>query len=196
MHRLLKTFLFVLIGSAAIFCASLIYVLSLSQGPNVPEHADAALVLGAKVNLDNSPSVALYTRTLAAAELYNKGIVDYVVVTGGIGLGPTAESEIATRIAVQNGVPIQKIISEDHSHSTYENVSGIQSEAREKNIRSVIVTSDRFHVARGVLVAKHFGFNPVYWDYPKQNYYTKKETLRNYIREAFAIIVYAPRLIR
>jgi uncharacterized SAM-binding protein YcdF (DUF218 family) len=196
MRRLLKVFLYILILAVTVYGSSLIYILSLSHKPNIPQHADAALVLGAKVNLDNSPSVALYKRTLSAADLYNRGIVDYIIVTGGVGLGAAAESEIATQVAVQNGVPIDRIIAEDDSHNTYDNIGGIKEAARSKNIHSVVVTSDRFHVARGVLVAKHFGFDPVYWEYPKENYYTTEETEWNYAREALAIIVYLPRLLK
>ena len=195
MRKAIRIIIFIVLLAGVVYASSLVYIISVAYHPNVPAHADAALVLGAKVNLDNSPSEALYNRTLAAADLYSQGKVDYILVTGGVGLGAKAESQIAAVVATQHGVPADRIISENESHNTFDNVGDVQAQAHAKNIKSVVVTSDRFHVARGILVAKHFGFNPVYWDFPSQGYYRKSEIIRNYLREALAIIVYMPRIL-
>lgn len=50
-------------------------------------------------------------------------------------------------------------------------------------------------LCRGVWVAKHFGFGPVYWDFPSQNYYKTSEIIRNYLREAVALVVYMPKIL-
>ncbi len=162
--------------------------------PNIPDHADALLVLGAKVNLDNSPSDPLYERTKEAALLYAQNKADYIITTGGVGLGSIAESKIGARVAEQKGVPKDKILPEVESHNTFQNIKEGKRIAKEYNINSVIVISDRFHVARGVLVARHLGFDPVYWDFPKTGYYKNSDLIRNYAREAAAILVYLPKL--
>lgn len=178
----------------SLYIASFIYIVSFAMKPNIPDHADAILVLGAKVNLDNSPSDPLYQRTSEAAQLYAEKKADYIITTGGVGLGSIAESKIGAKVAEQKGVPKDKILPESTSHNTFQNVEEGKKIAKEHNIKSVIVISDRFHVARGVLVAKYFGFDPVYWDFPGAGYYKKADLIRNYAREAAAIIFYVPKL--
>ncbi len=178
----------------SLYIASFIYIISFAYKTNIPAHADAILVLGAKVNLDNTPSNPLYERVTEAAQLYAQNKADYIITTGGVGLGSIAESKIGAKVAEQQGVPKDKILPESISHNTFQNVEQGRKIAKQYNIKSVIVISDRFHVARGVLVAKHFGFDPVYWDYPNDNYYKNSALIRNYAREALAILFYIPKL--
>ncbi len=194
MGKIFRTINIIVAVAVSLYLASFVYVLSFGMKKNVPDHADAILVLGAKVNLDNSPSDPLYERTSVAAELFQQHKADYIITTGGVGLGSIAESKIGAKVAEQEGVPHDKILPETNSHNTFQNVAEGKKIAQEKNIKSVIVTSDRFHVARGVLVAKHFGFSPVYWDFPDTNYYKNSDLARNYAREAAAILFYIPKL--
>ncbi len=189
-----KVFKITLGLAVALYCSSLIYILSFAMKPNVPQHADAILVLGAKVNLDNSPSDPLYQRTLAAVNLYAKKKADYIITTGGVGLGSISEAKIGAEVASGLGVPNDKILEESNSHNTFQNVDEGRKVSREHNIKSVIVISDRFHVARGVMTARHFGFDPVYWDYPDSGYYKNEQLARNYAREALALLFYIPKL--
>ena len=192
MFKVIKILATIIIAS---YAASLIYVLSFAWKTNIPAHADAAVILGAKVNLDNSPSDPLYKRTLEAINLYKQGKVDYIIATGGVGLGPTPESLVSGQIEVNQGVPANKILFEDSSHTTFQNIEDIKSTADKYKIKSVVIVSDRFHVARGVLVAKYFGFNPVYWDYPNEDYYPTWLLIQNYAREAAALLYYIPMLV-
>lgn len=194
-RKFLKIILFLIGLAGAIYLAALIYVVSFSLNKNLPTHADAALVLGAKVNLNNTPSEPLLNRTSEATALYKQGKIDYILTTGGTGLGYVPESRESKKIAISQGVPSNKIFDETDSHTTYENIEDIVDIAKQNNIKSVIVVSDRFHVARGVLVAKFFDFDPVYWDYPALGYYKKDAVAWSYAREAAALIVYIPRLI-
>ncbi len=178
----------------SVYFASLIYVLSFSLSPKIPEHADAVLVLGAKVNIDDTPSVELYNRSIEGIAMVKQGRADYIMFTGGIGLGPTSESEIGFKIAIQNGITSDKILTEEESHSTLQNVSSIKPLAEQHGIKSVIIVSDQYHVARGVLVAKKMGFNPVYWSYPNSSYLEPRKLTWHYLREAAALLVYLPKL--
>jgi uncharacterized SAM-binding protein YcdF (DUF218 family) len=178
----------------SVYLASLIYVLSFSLSPNIPEYADAVLVLGAKVNIDNTPSVELYNRSIEGIAMVQQGRAKYIMFTGGVGLGATSESEIGLKIAVQNGIPRDRILIEEQSHSTLQNISSIKPLAEQHNIKSVIVVSDQYHVARGVLVAKKLGFEPVYWSYPNSSYLKTQRLVWHYFREAAALLVYIPKL--
>src|SRR4051812_10414884 len=102
------------IGSAlfavCVYLASLVYVLSFSLNTNIPDHVDAVLVLGAKVNIDNTPSRELYNRTTEGVSLLKQKRADYIMFTGGVGLGPVSEAETARKIAIQQGVSKEKIL--------------------------------------------------------------------------------------
>ncbi len=175
--------------------ASFAVVVYFAIAKHLPTHADAAIVLGAKVNLDDTPSDPLFNRTSEAVNLFKAGTVDWVITTGGQGLGYLPESKSARSIALKDGVPIADVLLETDSHTTYENIEDIVPVAAANNIHSVVIVSDRFHLARGVIVAKFFGFKPVYSDYPDTSSYTAKELVINYARESAALIAYMPRLI-
>ncbi|GAC1412543.1 MAG: hypothetical protein NVSMB66_1800 [Candidatus Doudnabacteria bacterium] len=193
-HKLSLVFKLIAALGISLYLGSFAYVVSYAYRPNLPSHADALLVLGAKVNRDNSPSPPLYQRTAEAASLYTQNKADYIITTGGVGLGSISEAKIGEKVAEQKGVPKDKILTDTKSHNTFQNVEEGKKLAQQKNIKSVIVVSDRFHVARGVLLAKYFGFDPVYWDFPENNYYSKGPLLRNYAVEALAILFYVPKL--
>ncbi|MEK7075299.1 MAG: YdcF family protein, partial [Patescibacteria group bacterium] len=81
--KISKYLIYLIAIAGALYIGALVYVLSFSIKPNIPEHADAILILGAKVNLDNSPSDPLYERTNEAVKLYAQNKADYIITTGG-----------------------------------------------------------------------------------------------------------------
>jgi uncharacterized SAM-binding protein YcdF (DUF218 family) len=193
--RFIKKFiLYLLIFILVVFALTLSVIFYFGHIKNIPAHADAAIVLGAKVNINNTPSDPLLNRTDEAVNLYKGNLVDWIITTGGQGLGYIPESKSARGLAAKQGVPLSKILIETDSHTTYENIQDIVDVAKQHNINSVIIVSDRFHLARGVMVAKYFGFKQVYWDYPATSSYTKKELALNYLREAVAIWAYLPKM--
>ncbi len=194
MKKFLKIFFRILVSAAGVYLAALAYVVVFSISNNLPKHADAALILGAKVYLNNTPSEPLYNRTVEASKLYNQGVVDYIIATGGQGLGYVAESRLSSKIAEQQGVPKDKILTETESHDTYENIRDIQKIAQAKGVKSIVIVSDRFHLARSVLVAKHFGFGPVYWDAPSLSYFKTGDIIWEYLRESAALLYYIPKV--
>ena len=86
------------------------------------------------------------------------------------------------------------VVLEDTSGDTYHNINN--SKALIPNAKSVIIVSDGFHLARGVLLAKRAGFSTVSWSSPKPYYYNKKELVFYYFREMVAMIDYIPKFIR
>ena len=89
--------------------------------------ADAAIVLGAAV-FDNRPSPVLRERINHAVALYEQGVVDKLVFTGGLGSDDTlTEAEVAGIYAQQQGVPATAILLETTSTNTYENLVNAQA---------------------------------------------------------------------
>ena len=104
---------------------------------------DVIIVMGAAVWEGHRPSPALRRRLLHGVSLWKQGAADYLLVTGGLGKYPPAEARVMKTLATEEGVPPEKILSEDQSTSTFE--SGIHC-AKIMQVRgwstAVIVTDD------------------------------------------------------
>ena len=74
---------------------------------------DAALVLGAAL-WDNQPSPALRERLQMALYLYNKGQVQWIICSGGIGDDGISEAEGMKRYLVDQGVPPKDLLLEEN----------------------------------------------------------------------------------
>jgi uncharacterized SAM-binding protein YcdF (DUF218 family) len=89
--------------------------------------------------------------------------------------------------------PLPPIILEDKSNNTYENIKN--TKVLIGTDKSIVIVSDRFHVARAVLLAERAGFKEVLWASPSLSHYSKKEIIYYYWREIVALPSYLPKLI-
>lgn len=187
----------VLIGTAisvSVFGLDLGTVIGFSaRHPAVPPKVDAVIVLGAKVG-----TPALKYRTLTGLKYVEEGKTDTIVLSGARGSNePVSEAQamkavVDTQVAKTHGNQ-PHIILETRSTDTFQNISN--SKALIPNAKSVVIVSDGYHLARSVAIAKHDGFQTVYWDAPKPSYYATIDLAHYYVREAIAMIVYFPELI-
>ncbi len=119
--------------------------------------ADAIVVLGA-AQYAGRPSPVLEARLAHAVRLYRRGIAPRLMVTGGKAEGDrTSEAEVSARYGRRHGVPASAIIIEDESRSTTEQMHAVARMARTRNIKSVVLVSDRFHMLRVLLTAWKLG---------------------------------------
>lgn len=109
---------------------------------------DVGLVLGCS-NYD-----IMEHRANDAIELYKEGILDTLVLTGGIGFfsknREDSEASVMRKYMISNGVSDENIIVEDKSRNTFENMNNsvkMIEDASGKDGNIVIVTSD-FHSKR------------------------------------------------
>lgn len=107
---------------------------------------DAIVVAGAGVLPGGRPSRPLRGRVARAAELYHRGVAPRVVLTGGVGKHPPAESVVAAALARAFGVPEAALVREERSTTTEENADEA-ARLLGRDARIVLVT-DRFHVFR------------------------------------------------
>jgi len=77
------------------------------------ERADVALVLGARVYPEGSPSDALLDRVLAGCELYEQGLCSFLLFSGGPGDGEISEPEAMRRLAIERGIPARVIVIDE-----------------------------------------------------------------------------------
>lgn len=144
-------------GSAAlvVFSASLF---AYGSRDTASYDEDYIIVLGSGVRGEQvTPNLA--KRLDRAAEYYGKNPDCTVIVSGGQGPGESISEALAMeRYLAARGVPVQKILKEDASTSTYENFEHSKQLMEQQDGRVVFVTS-RFHVYRAQLLAKRLGID-------------------------------------
>lgn len=114
--------------------------------------ADAALVLGNSVYKNGKPNPCLRSRVAAGAELYHKGKVTKLVVSGGTDSDGSNEARHMKAIAVELGVPESHILTESKSENTYENI--LFSSIALSNNSSVVLVSADYHLKRASWLAR------------------------------------------
>ncbi|MFJ5622339.1 YdcF family protein [Peribacillus loiseleuriae] len=123
-----------------------------------PVHADYLIVLGAQVR-GTVPSLSLQYRINTAAEYLTRNKSTVAIVSGGQGSGEEiSEAEAMKRGLLKNGIEESRIIMEDRSTSTYENIKYSKQLIPEGAKKGFLVTND-FHVYRAEKIAASQGLN-------------------------------------
>jgi uncharacterized SAM-binding protein YcdF (DUF218 family) len=121
--------------------------------------ADAVVVLGA-AQYDGRPSPMLAARLDRALELWNDGIAEVLVVTGGRMPGDRfTEAEASVRYLVERGVPAEVILREDEGASTWESIAAVAALLSDDGRSTVVLVSDPFHLLRVRLSASEAGLD-------------------------------------
>ena len=81
-------------------------------------NADAALVLGSKVELDGTPSPRLRARLDRTLELFLAGNFPQIIVSGGIGKEGYDEAAVMRDYLIARGVPSDRIIVDSLGDTT------------------------------------------------------------------------------
>ena len=119
--------------------------------------ADAAVILGAAA-WGNKPSPVYRERINEAISLYKKGLVRYLVFTGG-----TPESDypsegwVGREFAIKHGVPEAAVLEEQTSRTTQQNLANAQQLMVSRGIKTVLLVSDPLHMYRAMAIAKDMG---------------------------------------
>jgi len=116
--------------------------------------SDAIAVLGA-AEYAGKPSPVFQARLDHAAELYKQGLAPFLITTGGTHPGEKfSEGAVGKMYLVKKGIPTEKIIVDEESLTTRENIERIAEISREKNFQKIIIVSDPFHMYRSLLLAE------------------------------------------
>lgn len=148
--------------------------------------SDFVVVLGAKVN-GTTPSRSLHYRLEAAIEYHTIHPNATIIVSGGQGAGEdNSEANIMKEYLINNGISEDKIITEDKSTSTYENLRNskqIMDSLTSKSYDVTIITNG-FHTYRSLYIASNIGLNAYTYSAREDSY----STVHYYIREFFGLI--------
>ncbi len=151
--------------------------------------ADVAIVLGAAVWSGNRPSPILAARVDRAAELYLKGSIKKIQLTGSNAPGELTEAEVAYRYLKKYEIPDSDILFEDKTTSTSEQVFFIKNHLINRiNIKSVVIISDKFHLKRVEEICKFYSLNA---DVVASKLKLSRESNLFYrLRDAIALIIF------
>lgn len=178
-------------GGILIIILLLIFVVTecviIGYGSKEPrQDADCVLVLGAQVK-GTRLTYALQARLDVAYQYAVDNPESVVIVSGGQGSGEdVTEAYAMAEYLKAKGLAESRLILEDQSTNTYENIE-YSKKLMENVDTSVVLVTNHFHVYRGVGVAKKQGLTNVEGLGAPVKWYTIPN---QYVREAFAVVKY------
>lgn len=119
----------------------------------LPEAADAILVLGRKLR-DDQPTEVFEGRLRLAERLWRDGYAPRIVVAGGCTGGRCSEAEAGCAWLRARGVPETVLFAEDRSQHTLENLWLVRERLRAEGWRTLLLVSDPLHLARAGALAR------------------------------------------
>ena len=168
----------VVLIAAGLCLAVFLSIRMISAMNREPEKGDVVVVLGCQVKGER-PSRMLARRLDAALEYLNSEPEALVIVSGGKGADEKiSEAECMRRYLEENGIAPERIIMEDKSTTTAENLEFSFNIMDERGLgRDIILVTDGYHQHRAQLIAKAHGagrigalsagtgrrFIPTYW---------------------------------
>lgn len=163
----------------ALYAASRIY------HPQMAPAQPVAIVFGAGLRRDGTPTDVLRDRLKTAIDLYRSGKVTQLLMSGDHSSDYYNEPEAMRRYALQQGIPAEAILLDSSGLRTYDtchrarSVFGIQ--------RAILVTQP-FHLPRALYTCNQLGIQAI--GVPAQNYIYRRvsQTFWN-VRESFATLV-------
>jgi vancomycin permeability regulator SanA len=138
-----------------------------------------AIVFGALVLPDGSPSLVLAHRIDAAVDLYRQGKVSRILMTGDNSRANYNEVEAMKRYAIEAGVPADRINLDYAGFRTYDSCYRAK---KVFGVTKAVLITQRYHLPRALYIANSLGIDAVGYkagidDYPAQTRYNLREAL-------------------
>lgn len=118
---------------------------------------DVAIVLGAKVLPDGSPSPALARRVAHAVALARAGTVGTLLMSGGPVRHAVPEAQVMRDLALGAGLPPEMVHIEERSFSTITNARFTAPMVAAQGWRRVLVVTDSYHLPRALYIFRRHG---------------------------------------
>ena len=156
---------------------------------NEAQNADAIVVMGAS-QWGGKPSPVLKVRLDHALSLYQKGFSEKFILTGGIGEGEKISESRAGKIyLIQKDVNAENIFIEEGGHTSWQSLNGVAEILKNKNLNSVIVVSNGFHIMRLKKMAKDLKIQSYPSPVPR-NSISKLSEFKYIFRESWVYLLY------
>lgn len=147
------------IVAAGALLASLPAIRMFTFGPTRYERrADCAVVFGARVWDDGTPSLALADRVDESIRLYHQGRVTRLVMSGGVDRrNGFSEADVMRDRAEKAGVPHQAILLDEEGVTTAATVYNVANLLKKEGIATALVVSHYYHEPRAKMLFDRAG---------------------------------------
>ncbi len=157
----LRTLVRTLMASMILFLFSLFYVWnvnSFSEEKIINKTFKYGLIPGAAVYSKGKPSPIFSARIRKSFELTKINKIEKLVLTGGKAPGEITEAEAAMKYLINLGVKPNRLIVENETSTTVEQIKFVKNELFSKEGPSeILIISDGFHLSRSIQICKFFG---------------------------------------
>ena len=163
MRRMLIRLLIVCVALGALVGGSVLTAVCLCARRDFhAEKSDCILVLGAHVWMDGRMSNALTYRCEAALAAWERGLAGDIIVCGAQGRDePETEAAAMRRWMIERGVPEDRVIAEDRSLNTRENLRNARAIMAQRGFRTAAVCTNDYHLTRALWIARDEGVEAV-----------------------------------
>ena len=159
-HRVIRVIFIAIVTIAAVLAvlAAVISAFMISAANRPPDGDTTVIVLGCKVK-GEEPSLMLRQRIMTAYRFLDQNPSAMCIVSGGQGSDELiSEAESMKRVLMEQGISEDRIIMEDLSTGTDENISFSLEKMNEYGISgSVTIVTNNFHQLRAKLIADKYG---------------------------------------
>jgi SanA protein len=128
-----------------------------SPGQTIPANR-VAIVLGAGLWRDGSPTPVLYDRVATAVDLYQAGLIKKLLMSGDNPVVGYNEPEAMRQLALRLGVPDEDIVLDYAGRRTYDSCY------RAKEIfalEQALIVTQRFHLNRALYLCESLGIQAI-----------------------------------
>jgi uncharacterized SAM-binding protein YcdF (DUF218 family) len=190
LRALLRSLL--LVGVSAALLVALVCGLIIVQGQrDEVRDSGAAVVLGA-AQWNGDPSPVLQARLDHALDLYHRGVVKRIILTGGVGAGDRfSEAAAGKQYLLDRQLSAEVLLLDERSTTTWENMQNAADLARANGIDTVLLVSDPFHMLRSLKMARDLRLS-AYGSPTRTSPISgnRAEEARYVVREIWAYLVY------
>lgn len=155
----------------------------------------AVVILGAAVRWNGAPGPILSERIRTGAETARQHPGIPVIVSGG-GRGPRSEACVMCEALLALGIDGARIVTEDASGSTLQNAINTARILRNRGKHRVYLVTSAFHMPRAKACFRTAGMMVEPRPCARPVGLRRRILLRNYAKEAVALIRYGPKLLR
>ena len=154
--------------------------------PRFPQKPLTAVVLGARVNADGTPSRALIDRVRVGVWLLTEGLAQRLLLSGGSPDARPTEAATMAQLAIGLGAKEEQLVQEPQSRSTFENAARCADWLATQGESEMLLVTCDFHLARA---SAHFrGRGLTVWPVPSRRALTATSRLAVTGKELVALL--------
>lgn len=145
----------VLLASGLCVLVIVVGVLVLVQAQHDETQPAAASIVVGNAHGSGRPAPALQARLDHAMDLYRRGYVPRIILTGGAEAGaPLSEAAIARDYLLEQGLPARALLISEQGTTMWEQLQGAAAIARAHGIDTVLLVSDPLYMLRALKMSR------------------------------------------